>query len=292
MFGRALALISIVGALGAYNLKADDVYGNLNNGPGKTLVVDGHDLWVWGSIQNSGTVYLLDTLWAQHDLQNSGLIEVLGDKCSGSQSLKNGATGVIKGYGLIVSEGGCIDNQGLVWSLGGSLLLYSVDDPKKVGISNTGTLKSNPGTSITVRVPVPNVSNQGDIEINADGGVVFDCNLTNEPNAVIKLLGGTLAAKTVTQRVGATLDGFGGITGNMVIDPNAIVRLTGPTNIVGDVKIARGATLEISDGTALVTGKVACDGTIHLKGGHLVPQGGLSGDYHIIKEPSTCVIED
>lgn len=285
--------MAIVCALCACNLEAQDIYGDLYNGSGEIIRVRGvDDLSVYGSIQNFGTIFIVPTrsVWAQYEFQNSGLVEIMGGPCSSVQTFKNYASGTIKGCGTIGSTGSCVDNKGLIWSVGGSLILYSYSgDPKKAGISNTGTLRNSPGTSLTLIFwPsfVPDVKNQGTIEINADGAVVFDCNnLNNEPNATIKLYGGTLAAKTVTQEAGATLEGFGGITGDLVIEPNAVIKLTGPTNIVGNVNIAEGATLEVGDGTMLVTGKVACNGTIDLKGGYIIPQGGLSGSCNIIWEP-------
>jgi len=289
MFRKESTLVAIVCAFSACSLQGGegDIYGDLYNAPGgKVLVVDGQNCNVFGRLQNFGTIYIFDSFWAQREVQNSGLIEMLGFWCSGEQGVRNAATGIVKGCGLIGSKSSSIDNRGLIWSVGGSLLLYSWDDPKRVGMSNTGILRNSPGTSLTAWVLVPNVGNQGTIEINADGAVVFDCNLTNEPNALINLLGGTLSAKTIIQKAGATLEGFGGVTGNLAIDPNAIVTLAGPTNIVGDVTIAKGATLEIRDSTIWVTGKVICNGTIHLKSGDMIPQGGLSGDYHIIREPS------
>ncbi|UCG58265.1 MAG: hypothetical protein JSU70_01915, partial [Phycisphaerales bacterium] len=226
--------------------------------------------------------------WAESEIQNSGLIEMMGGPCSSVQNFTNYATGTIKGCGSIHSSGGYIENKGLIWSMGGSFIL-SGSDPKKVGVNNSGTLRNSPGTSLTAVFwpsSVPNLNNQGTIEINADGAVVFDCNnLNNEPNAVIRLYGGTLSTRTVTHKAGATLEGFGGVTGNVVIDPNAAVRLTGSANIVGDAKIAEGATLEIGNGTTLITGHTTCDGTIHMKGGRLIPQGGLSGYCEIIWEP-------
>ncbi len=78
-------------------------------------------------------------------------------------------------------------------------------------------------------------------------------------------------------------------TGNLIIEPNGIIRLTGPTNIVGDVTTEENAVLEISDGQVIITGHTICNGTIHLKGGRIVPQGGLSGDCNIISEPSDYI---
>ena len=118
------------------------------------------------------------------------------------------------------------------------------------------------------------VNNNDTINVNSGGGVAFDCHLVNEANGVIKLLGGTLAAISITQTPDANFVGFGSITGDILIESGAKIELTGPTNIVGDVNIPAGATLEISDGQTLITGHTTCDGTIHLIGGTVVFQGG------------------
>jgi hypothetical protein len=246
-----------------------------------------------GGFLNSGTVLITPggDCWIEYEFQNSGLIEIYGGTCSSDQAFRNESTAVIKGYGAIHSSQ-VINNAGLIRSLGGGLVLHSAvdfgNDPNNnSGITNTGTLTNSPGTSLTVIVrDVPDVNNQGTIEVNADGSVVFDCNnLNNEPNGIIKLLGGTLAATTIIQKADANFAGFGGITGNVVIDPNASIKLTGPTNIVGDVNIAANAILEISDGTTLITGHTTNNGTIHMKGGRLIPQGGITNNGQIIWEP-------
>lgn len=169
-----------------------------------------------------------------------------------------------------------LENNGTLYAYAGALAIAS-EGP----LLNTGTLTNTAVSSLHIK-PVEDVNNFGTIEVNAGGGVAFDCNLVNEPNAVIKLLGGTLAAAKITQKAGATFQGFGGITGDVIIDPNGIIRLTGPTNIVGDVTIENNAVLEISDGQALITGHTTCNGTIHIKGGNIIPQGGLSGNCKII----------
>lgn len=259
--------------------EGQDIYGNLDIGPGETIVAH-DDIWVHGSILNQGSVLIpFNQFWAEQRLENSGLIEMYDGLCSGDEILENLIGGEIKGYGAIYSFGG-INNSGFLRTLAGSLMIYSPQ-----GVSNAGTFRSSPSTSLTIVTEVPHISNQGTIDIELDGAVVFDCNLVNEPNAVIRLRRGTLAAQTITQSAGAILEGFGGISGDVLIDPNGIVKLTGPTNIVGDVKIAQGAIWEIGDGTTLVTGHTTCDGTIHMKGGRIIPQGGLSGECEIIWEP-------
>jgi len=244
-----------------------------------------------GGVYNNGTISLIpgDILWAEFEFRNSGSVEIYGGSCSSDQAFTNEPNGVIKGFGGVHSNQ-VIHNGGIIQSLGGSLVLhsqpeYAQDPNSNSGVMNTGTLTNSPGTSLTVMVWVPDVNNQGTIEVNADGSVVFDSDFNNEPNGIIKLLGGTLAATTITQTADANFVGFGGIAGDVVIDPNGLIQLTGPTNILGDVEIRENATLEISDGTTLVTGRTTCNGTIHLKGGRIIPQGGLSGDCNIIWEP-------
>lgn len=258
-----------------------DVQGDLYNDNGTRLnnVQQLHVLE--GSIYNHGSIVCPPTaqLWAEYEFHNYGEVEIYGGFCSSDGPFTNEDTGVIKGLGMVHSDQ-VIHNAGLVQSLGGCLTLHSRVDfegpynPDR-GITNTGTLTNSPGTSLTVVVWLSDANNQGTIEVNADGSVVFDCNnLNNEPNGIINLYGGTLAAGTITQKADANFVGFGGITGDVVIDPNGIIKLTGPTNIVGDVNIPANATLEISDGQTLITGHTTCKGTIHLRGGTVVFQGG------------------
>jgi len=276
--------------------------GNLLNEAGAQIQVEGSEsLDVYeGSIQNFGAILVIPNgeIWAEYKLENSGLIEMYDGECLADQVLHNQTPGIIRGYGAMHSDQ-LINNAGCIQSLGGSLLLHSragFEHPytPNWGVINTGRLVNSPGTSLTVVVWVPDVNNQGRIEVNADGSVVFDCNLNNEPNAAISIKGGTLAAKTIRQAAGAKFEGFGSITTacvtiepNTPSEPNSIIRLTGPTNIVGDVNISKGATLEISDGTTLVTGHCTCtEGTIHMIGGAIILQGGFTNNNcRVIWEP-------
>ena len=105
-------------------------------------------------------------------------------------------------------------------------------------------------------------------------------------------MGGILAAKTITQKADAHFTGQGNITGNLAVENDALVNLTGPANIFGNIEINPDGKLEISDGTVLITGHTICNGTIHLKGGRIIPKGGFSGNCNIISEPSNNNIED
>jgi len=265
-----------------------DIEWNLVNFAGSTIdtAVNG-GIDVDGNIENAGLIISCPPVGLMSsEVHNVGQIIVYGGVCSiGEEIWDNDSTGIIRGFGTLAfgTRGvRTLINKGKIYTTGGGLTVATN------GLSsNTGTIGNTTLTSLNLmHVGIPSdMSNFGTIEVNAGGGVAFDCNLVNEPNGTIKLLGGTLAGQTITQKAGASLQGFGGITGDVVIDPDGIIKLTGPTNIIGDVTISSGATLQISDGLTLITGQTTCNGTIHIKGGYLIPQGGLSGNCNIIWEP-------
>jgi len=269
--------------------------GDLTNAPRATFINGTYPVDVENNIYNYGRIFCAEAghLLAYNEFHNDGLISIYGGISESHQSFINDVNGVIKGYGMIHS-GTIIENRGLIKSFAGDLFLHTwiypgTPAPEVSGISNTGTLANSPGTTLTIEVPIPDVNNEGTIEVNADGSVVFDCNLVNEPNGLIKLLGGTLAATTITQSADATLEGFGNVAGDVIVEDGGIVKLTGPTNIVGDVTIDPNAILEISDGTTLITGHTICNnGTIRMIGGRIICQGGLTNNNcNIIWEPGT-----
>jgi hypothetical protein len=227
---------------------------------------------------NAGFV-TTDGDWEIDDnLHNSGEIKLNGVVFTVEDALYNESDGVITGYGKVEAPPFC--NKGSLYASGGPLAIV-IDEGT---LLNTGVLSNMPVASLNI-ITMGDVNNTGIIQVNAGGGVAFDCNLVNEPNGIIKLLGGTLAATSITQSADANFTGFGSITGDVIIDHDGIIKLTGPTNIVGSVTINAGATLEIRDGQTLITGHTTCDGTIYMKGGYVIPQGGLSGDCNIIWEP-------
>lgn len=254
---------------------------NLRNETGAEMLAQDHVL-INGDLDNAGVITVLPITWisALHGLLlNKGQINIWGGVCGSDHGIFDN-TGTIQGYGTVYSASQSILNNGAIYAFGGSLTVGGVPL-----LTNNGILGNKPSSALHIK-PVEDVNNNGTIEVNVGGGVVFDCNLVNEPNAVIKLLNGTITATTITQAAGASFVGFGGITGNLIIESDGIIKLTGPTNIVGDVTIKENAELEISDGQVIVTGHTVCNGTIHLKGGRIVPQGGLSGDCNIISDPS------
>ena len=258
------------------------IYGTLINSTGAEIDICSEELRVYGSIgiQNFGRVFIdpdAEFKSEESDLNNLGILDMRGGVAYANQIFINNIGGTIEGYGA--AGGQQIINAGLIESIGGTLQLFGED------FSNTGTLKNCPGASIRTIIGPSNQKNEGLIEVYSEGAIVFDCNLTNEPNGIIRLFGGTFAATHMIQKADAAFTGFGGITGNVQIDPNAIIQLTGPTNIIGNVDIDTNAILEISDGTTLVTGHTTNNGTIHMKGGRLIPQGGITNNGTVIWEP-------
>ena len=263
---------------GELEIEEVDILGDVLNSSGAYLGGSFHI--EEGCIENSGTIFLKpnDEIWVECEFENSGVIEIYDGTFSSNQGFENQSTGLIRGFGVLYSQQ-TVRNKGQIIAFGGSLIIGSEGH-----VINEGLLGNHAMSSLHIK-PAPDVNNNGTIEVNAGGGVAFDCNLVNESATSIKLLGGTLVATTITQTAGANFAGFGGITGDVVIEPDGLIELTGPTNIVGDVTISPDATLAISDGTTLITGHTSCNGTIHMKGGWIIPQGGLSGACNIIWEP-------
>lgn len=277
---------NVTNASGAeLGLEEVDIEGDLYNQAGATTEVF-YEGSVNQSVENAGLILVhpAGDLYTDNNFNNLGEIFVYGGAFGADEDiLDNNDTGLIKGFGVIYAEQ-LLRNKGQIYAHGGSLAI-KCEGP----LTNTGTLGNMCLSTLYIN-PAEDVNNQGNIEIKPGGGVAFDCNLVNEPNATIQLNGGTLALNnaTVTQQAGATFEGFGTISsgsGGVIIKPDAEIKFTASTNIVGNLEIDENATLEINDGVTLVTGQTTCNGTIHMKGGYIIPQGGLSGDCNIIWEP-------
>ena len=278
-----LEIIGIVTNWAMLELWEVEIEGDLYNLAGAVIVAESEND-VEGDLQNDGTLTIIHAsdLLCDSNLYNNGQINLYGGECGAENILDNNSTGIIRGFGVLYADQ-LPQNKGKIYAYGGSLAISS-EGP----FLNSGILANYALSSLHIK-SVADVNNNGTIEVNAGGGVAFDCNMVNDTNGIINLYGGNLVAATITQTADANFAGFGGITGNVVIDPNGLIQLTGPTNIVGDVNITSGATLEISDGTTLITGHCTCNnGTIHMKGGRIIPQGGFTNNgCNIIWEPGT-----
>jgi len=260
--------------------------GDLVNEAGGMVEVNG-EVGIKGDFDNAGIVIAADELEVKNLISNVGQIKIYGGGCGGNV-LDNDINGVITGFGSIYGIER-LGNEGTIYGNGGSLVVVTGTEGALI---NDGTMGNAAMASMNIMhygIGVPSdVNNSGRIEVNAGGGVAFDCNLVNKPNGVIELLGGTLSATNINQSADATFEGQGNITtANLIIETEGLIRLTGPTNIFGNVQIDPNATLEISDGTTLITGHTTCNnGTIHMIGGRVICQGGLTNNTcHIIWEP-------
>lgn len=268
-----------------FRLDDMEIEGDLYNQPGATMDVDYEVDVEQGGLENAGLIEIAPSgeIYVNQHINNVGQIIIYGGECGADEEIfDNNSTGVIKGFGFLFAEQ-LLRNKGAIYAYGGSLAVLS-EGP----LLNSGLLSNYPLSSLQIR-PTEDVNNYGTIEVHAGGGMAFDCNVVNEPNATIQLLGGILAASSITQSAEANFAGFGGITGDVLIDPNGIIRLIGSTNVVGNMEIADGATLQINDGTTLITGHTDCNnGTIHMIGGRVICQGGLTNNNcNIIWEPGT-----
>jgi len=265
-----------------------NIYGNLINDANAILKfgpddvdIEGDEEAEGGVVENDGLIVCTRGGGPTEEVlfNNRGRIQLFFGHFSNEGVFNNDSTGDIEGCGDINSTQ-LIQNKGTIYASNGSLLLHSYG---YVINTKTGTLGNKPLASLHIR-PANDMDNLGTIEVNAGGGVAFDCNMVNEPNAVIKLLGGTIAAKTITQSAGAIFEGFGGITGNVMINPNGLIELTGPTNIVGDVTVEHNAVLEISNGQTLIVGHTTNNGEIRVVNGNVVFHGGYSGSGIVQKD--------
>jgi hypothetical protein len=249
-----------------------EINGNLKNLSTAELEI-GNEVGLEGNLENDG-LFVIDIdseFWADPYIKNTGEIQLYGGECGSDGVFDNNSIGAVTGFGTVFGDD-LFANQGEVCASGGSLFLYS--DGVLTNTSK-GTLSADPASTLHVRAAkdIEDINNLGKIEVRT-GAVTFGCNLVNEPGGVIKLLGETLAAPNITQKTGATFEGFGTITCDVEIEPGGLIELTGPTNIVGDVNVPADATLRISDGQTLITGHTTCEGTIHLVGGTVIFQGG------------------
>lgn len=245
-----------------------------------------------GRLTNNGTIDISPSghFNANEGIQNYAQFGIHGGIGATDDAMNNNPAGTLQGFGVFYAEQQIV-NAGQIVAWGGSLTIATVG-----ALTNTGLIQSTELSPLLISQYMSSTPadfhNTGTIDIQTGGGAVFDCNLINDPGATIRFDGGTLAADNIQQMVDANLVGFGQISGNLLIGPagidsSAIVKLTGPTNIVGDVDIMGGNKLEVSDGITLITGHTTCNnGTIHMIGGRVICQGGLTNNNcNIVWEP-------
>ena len=224
-----------------------------------------------GALNNAGELFVIPNgnLSVDGNIVNNGKFQLYNGTLSCGSAINNIQGGSIEGSGIIFSMQGFMNNGTITASGQLQMATYGY-------VENRGILCNSPlGSLIISQVNETKLAkNVGTIKVNA-GGVAFNGELDNEPNGVIELKNGVIAASIIKHSKGAMLEGFGGITGDLVMESESLIKITGPTNIIGDLYIAPDAVLQITEGTMIVTGKTTCEGTVSLTGGHIVYQGGL-----------------
>ncbi|MCV2368389.1 PEP-CTERM sorting domain-containing protein [Roseateles oligotrophus] len=209
---------------------------------------------------NSGTLTVTRSLVADHSVIGSG-------------TLYNHGVGTITGQGSILAN---VNNAGTLQSKGGDLTLAGAS------FVNSGKLRNGVGSNVYVNAG--SVSNNGNIDVNSAGAVVFDANLGNQSGKVVTLLGGTLATPKLSNFAGGTVTGFGTLSGDLRNLGN--VDFYGPTNIVGNVSNEAGADFLVRNNQTLITGDLVNNGTIRTIKGKVVFEGTLTNNGAYISDPS------
>jgi hypothetical protein len=204
-----------------------------------------------------------------------------GDGADGNFTNSAGAS--ITGSGVLYGMGS-LTNAGTIKGQYGNLTLLSFTGT----ITNTGSISNAPGTTLTIDAPA--FVHQGQLTVNAGGAVDVTCAFSDSNGSSIKLLGGILSAPTFTHVAGATLNGFGGITGDFINEGNAV--FYGATNIAGNVTNAPGAVLLFQNQQSLIDGNVVNNGTIKTTGTLLAVTGSYSGAGAFISDPSDNYFQD
>lgn len=244
---------------------------------GATVTNDGEII-----VQNLGTLRVKQTA-PESTVVNAGVLRFRGGTCAGFHTIVNAPKATMVGTGFLWARTSVV-NRGTIMAFVGNLLVDSYGT-----IVNEGTMANLPGSTLNLYTKESDFTNTGRIVVQQGGAVVFTslpaktC-LINGPNGVISLKGGTVSASRISQSAQADFSGFGGITADVAIDPSAALRLTGTTNLVGNLTIPQKGELAVNDGTVLVSGQTACDGTIRIVNGKFIPQGGFSGGGSILSE--------
>jgi len=286
---------NITNAEGAYlELEEVNVTGTLTNGPGAT--VEMFEVEIEGDVDNEGTLEIdpFGEMWVDGELNNyaNGVIQLFGGD-SGSETTIDNA-GTIKGFGFISCDGeeeGGFFNSGNILAEGGVLLLYAGGS-----LDTTGGTIGNQFVSSLQIMARESVNNLGTMDVRSGGGIAISNNLNNQSGGIINLMGGTLAAQSITQSSGATFSGAGTIACQMglTIEDGAVIELTGPTNIISNVTIDSGGTLIVRAGQTIIAGATTNNGTIVQAGGTVLFQNGYSGTGEIIESaaPDAEIIID
>ena len=278
-----IRLIADVMNYGDMELEGVEVEGTFDNEEEATVII-WREAEITDDLFNGGLIEIdpFSEMWVEGELNNNGIIQLYGGIVESEDLLNNTEGGTIIGFGMIGSEISFI-NTGDIIAEGGVLVLWVEGT-----FVTTGEL-SNEFTSSLQIDTAANVNNDGTMYVKGGGGIAINNDLIN--TSTIELMGGTLAAYSITQSAGATFSGAGTIAARdgLTIKSGATIELTGPTSIYGDVTIDSGGTLIVRAGQTIITGATTNNGSIIQAGGTVLFQGGYSGSGEVSVPPADNV---
>ncbi len=250
------------GTLKWYLISTLDEFSSINNS-GTMNILNPGVVVSYGSMVNTGTIYLVDTTLNFY---------------SGASFTNEGT---VYGSGYLFS-GTPITNYGSIYSRFADLLVVSPGE-----FINEGNIFNDPGTHLAIGVqgPFP-LRNRALIKASSGGGVSILCtSLINEENGFIDFKGGFLRA-SVQAEASSTVEGRGELIGTLTAKANSQIYLYKTFTVVSDFVVNSGAAVTVEDAEVLVEGNITNDGVIHLRSSRLIPRGGLFGSGQISWEMS------
>ena len=219
-----------------------------NSGTGKNTTIDQK----LTAISTAGTLALLAgrSFSASAAFTDSGLLQLGGGTFTASAGVSAASTGTLAGFGTATAN---VADAGLVLASGGTLTLTGA-------VSGAGTLAAAAGATLdftTAQTLTQSFTGAGTIKL--DGGAY-------------SLPGGTtISAGTVAVDSGASLSGYGALTG--ALGDNGSVNITSGALLI-DGAVTGGGTFQISSGVTLnVAGGGSFGGAIDGNGGLLAIDG-------------------
>jgi hypothetical protein len=232
-----------------------------------------------GPNSNSGTINAAfqNDVILNAGLSNSGALNLNGGNLGGTATLTNISGGALNGNGAVTTD---IVNGGTVDARSGNLVLAGSN------FTNTGLVRNSVGSNLFINSA--SVAHTGSIEVNAAGAVVFAGNVSNTSGETVTMNGGSLSTAGLTNDSGATISGFGSLTGN--ITNAGSVDFFGNTSLVGDLGNQVGGHFLVRNDQTLITGLTTNDGTIETLNGEVIFEGGLINNGALLFDPSIITL--
>jgi fibronectin-binding autotransporter adhesin len=187
---------------------------------------------------------------------DGGLLQLGGGTFAASSGLSVAATGTLTGFGTLT---GAVADAGSIAASGGTLVVTgALSGAGQMSVASGAVLDLRGGDSLT-----QTLSGAGTLQLDS---------------GTYTLAGGTLSVQAVVVDAGATLSGYGTVTGTVsdagtVVANGGILLLSGAVSGTGGLAAASGAVLDLSGGEAL-NEAISGAGTLQLDSGNYSANGG------------------